>query len=111
MEKIISFCGIKCSSCPAFIATKKNDNEARQKVAIEWSNDNYSFSSEKINCDGCLTENGCLMEFCLECNVRECCLQKKIKNCAFCQTYPCDKLDKIFKMDPNAKINLNEFIK
>jgi hypothetical protein len=32
MEKIIAFCGINCSECPAFIATEKIDSKEIEKI-------------------------------------------------------------------------------
>ncbi len=59
MEKMIAFCGIVCTECPAFLATQKDDDNKRKKVAEMWSK---QFKSEikpvDINCDGCLIENG-----------------------------------------------------
>ena len=33
MEKIIGYCGIICSNCPVLIATLKDDDAERQRVA------------------------------------------------------------------------------
>ena len=43
MAKIIGICGLICSECPAYIATKKNDDGERKKVAEIWSKE---FSSD-----------------------------------------------------------------
>ncbi|MCK4824426.1 DUF3795 domain-containing protein, partial [bacterium] len=37
MEKMISFCGIVCTECPAFLATKNDDDNERKKIAEMWS--------------------------------------------------------------------------
>ncbi|HEY5494736.1 MAG TPA: DUF3795 domain-containing protein [Candidatus Anoxymicrobiaceae bacterium] len=37
MNEMISFCGIECTVCPAYIATQADDREALAKVAEEWS--------------------------------------------------------------------------
>ena len=37
MEKIIAYCGLICSECPAYIATQKDSDEERKKVAEKWS--------------------------------------------------------------------------
>ncbi|KUK85723.1 MAG: Uncharacterized protein XE03_1923 [candidate division TA06 bacterium 34_109] len=34
MDKMIAFCGLICTECPAFIATQKNDDIERKK----WQN-------------------------------------------------------------------------
>ena len=87
-------CGLDCSSCPAFIATKNNDNDLRRKTAEEWTKRykaNPSIKSENINCRGCLSD-GPLFSHCLECEIRKCGLRKGIKNCKDCKKYKCDKL-------------------
>lgn len=33
MEKIMAYCGITCSDCPTFMATKMNDDAERKRVA------------------------------------------------------------------------------
>lgn len=32
-KKLIGYCGIVCSDCPVFIATRLNDDSERKKVA------------------------------------------------------------------------------
>ena len=32
MDKMIAYCGIVCTECPAFEATQKNDDAKRKKV-------------------------------------------------------------------------------
>lgn len=44
MEKMIAFCGLTCTECPAFIATQKDDDKERKKVAKVWSKDFKRFS-------------------------------------------------------------------
>jgi len=65
MEKMISFCGLCCTECPVFLATQKNDNNERKKVAKEWSKlYNIEVKAEDVNCDGCLAETGRLFGHC-----------------------------------------------
>ena len=33
----VGICGIYCSQCPAFIATRNNDSKLKTKVAHDWS--------------------------------------------------------------------------
>ncbi|HEC96016.1 MAG TPA: DUF3795 domain-containing protein, partial [Euryarchaeota archaeon] len=54
MEKIIGFCGLICSECPAYLATQKDDDNERRKVAETWSKEfNANMKPEDINYDGC----------------------------------------------------------
>ena len=70
MEKMIAFCGIVCTECPGFIATQKDSDEERKRVAESWSKMyNIEIKPEEINCDGCLTTNGRLVNYCKVCEV------------------------------------------
>ena len=111
MEKMIAFCGLVCSDCPAFIATQKNDDSERQKVAELWSSEEFHIKPEDINCDGCLAVEGKLISFCKDCNIRQCGLEKKVKNCAYCTDYPCEKLTKCHERSPEARATLDEIRK
>ena len=107
MEKMIGFCGIVCTECPGFLATQKDDDEERRKVAELWSKQyNADIKPEDVNCDGCLSESGRLIGHCKVCEVRKCGQDKSLKNCAYCDEYACEKLNKFFEMAPDAKTNL-----
>ena len=111
MQKMIAICGITCTGCPAFIATKGNDDEQKKKIAESWTTEELKLQPEDINCDGCIVVGGRLINFCSACDVRRCGFEKNIKNCAYCDEYPCEKLDKIFGMAPEAKATLEEIKK
>jgi hypothetical protein len=112
MEKMIAYCGLVCSDCPAYIATQKNDDEERKKVAEKWNKEfNGSFKPEDVNCDGCPTESDRLIGFTQQCQVRKCAKEKVVINCAHCDDYGCEKLIEFFKMAPLAKENLEEIRK
>ena len=107
MEKIVAFCGIVCSECPGFIATQKDSAEERKRVADSWSKMyNTEIKPEEINCDGCLTTSGRLINYCSVCEIRKCALDKSVKNCAFCEEYICKKLDSWFEKVPEGKATL-----
>ena len=103
MDRIISFCGLVCSECPAYIATQKDDDAERKAVADKWSKEfNADISFEDINCDGCISDER-VFQHCNVCEIRLCGKEKGILNCAFCDTYACEKLSKFFEMVPDAK--------
>ena len=109
---MIACCGLNCTICPAFIATQKDDNKERKKVAIQWSKQyNSDIKAEDINCDGCLSNTGILFGHCQVCEIRKCCKEKSSENCARCDDYICAKLSKFFKIVPEAKNNLEEIRK
>ena len=108
MDKMIAFCGLSCTDCPAFIATQKNDDEGRKKVAEKWSKDHeVALKVEDINCDGCLIDSDRLFNYCKVCEIRKCGKEKKVENCAYCEDYACDRLTGFLKMAPEAKTTLD----
>jgi hypothetical protein len=112
MEKMIAVCGLVCTECPAFIATQKEDDEERRKVAEMWSNEfKVELKPEDINCDGCIADSERLFSHTKVCEIRKCALDKKIANCAHCEEYACEKLTDFFKMAPEAKTTLDEIRK
>jgi len=109
MEKIIAFCGMNCAECPVYIATQKGDEKERKKVAEKWAKEfNSEIKPEDINCDGCLSESGRVFGYCKVCEIRNCGLKRGVENCAFCDDYPCEKLNKLFNTVPAARLTLEK---
>ena len=112
MEKMIAFCGLVCSECPAFIATQKENDDERKKVAEMWSKEfKVDLKPEDINCDGCVADSERLFSHTEVCEIRKCGLDKKVANCAHCDEYACEKLTDFFKMAPQSKTALDEIRK
>jgi hypothetical protein len=111
MEKQIAYCGLICTDCEAYIATKNNDDEKRKETAALWKKGIVDIKPEDINCNGCLDETGRIFHYCTICEVRKCGREKKVVNCAYCKDYICEKLGQFFKMDPVMKANLDEIRK
>lgn len=107
MSKLISYCGINCAECPAYLATQKNDAEEIKKIANEWSNDTMKFTPEEIYCEGC-SNDGRLFSWAPKCDIRICCKSKNLENCAYCVDFICDKLKNSLEKAPSAKENLEE---
>jgi len=111
-KKMISVCGLVCSECGAFIATQTHDDKKRKEVAEHWSKEYHvEIKPEDINCDGCTSTTGVVFNYPRVCEIRACGLEKKVKNCAFCAEYACEKLTKFFAMAPVAKATLEEIRK
>ena len=109
MKNIIAYCGLVCTECPAFIATKNNDNAKRKETAELWSKQfGHDMKPADINCEGCTPATGKKIAYCTVCEIRKCGREKKVVNCAYCGDYACEKLDKFFKMAPMCKANLDE---
>ena len=109
MPRIIAYCGIECSKCPAYLATQNNDENALAKTAAEWSKKfGQEIKPEDIICDGCIGETGRKASYCSICEIRVCNIKRGLDNCASCKDYVCEKLKKHFEMAPQAKKNLEE---
>lgn len=53
MNKMIAFCGLTCTECLAFIATREDNDKKKEKVAKIWSKEfKCEIKPEDINCDG-----------------------------------------------------------
>jgi hypothetical protein len=109
MDEMIAFCGLLCSECGAFLATSSDDDEKRAEVAKLWSKEyKTELKPEDINCGGCLSEGENLFNYSKVCEIRQCGKEKGVLNCARCDEYSCEKLEKFFQMVPEAKERLDE---
>ena len=107
MKQIISYCGLECNDCPAFIATINDDAAARKRIAADWSKQYHAeIKPEDIYCKGCLNESGRIFGHCAVCGIRKCGREKKVANCAACGDYPCAQLEDFFAMAPHARETL-----
>jgi len=108
MEKVVAYCGITCSDCPTFIATRKDDDVERKRVADLWTKEyGHEFKMGDINCDGCLTRGTRVFNYCNVCEIRKCGQQRNVRNCAYCDDYKCEKLSKLHEQAPKAKETLD----
>lgn len=68
IDTYFAYCGFDCSLCPMFSLTDSN------------------------KCSGCQKGN---YIFCNSCDIRNCNINKQTENCGKCNTYPCDKINKL----------------
>ncbi len=107
MSKLIAYCGLVCSDCPAYQATQSGDDEALAKVAAQWSVEfKEEIRPEACLCDGCPSTSGRLVGYATQCKIRACAIGRKVKNCAHCADYACEELRKFFETAPNARATL-----
>ena len=100
---MIAYCGLTCTECPAYLATKEDSDEKRVIVAELWSKEFKSgISPEDINCDGCLS-TGRLFSHCSVCKIRKCGQEKQLENCGYCDDYPCHKVSFVIDSVPSAR--------
>ena len=106
-EPMIAYCGLTCTECPAYLATRTGDQAKAAEVAAMWSRDyGIKVTPDDVWCDGCLVD-GKKCAHCAECEIRACAQEKAVANCAHCDEYACDTLGKFFAMVPPAKATLD----
>jgi len=109
MDKIIAYCGLVCTDCPAYIATQADDRAALEQVAARWREEYNApnLTVESVICDGCLGSNGRHCSHCFECEIRACGMDRGVVNCAHCTDYACEKLEGFFGFAPAARDTLD----
>jgi hypothetical protein len=114
MDEIISYCGLTCHKCAIHLAMGEKNDEKKHKMRIEIAQQikkhyGQECKAEDVtDCDGCKTEGGRLFSGSKKCEIRKCAKSKAIENCAYCDEYACEKLEKFFATDPEAKARLDE---
>lgn len=104
---MIGCCGLDCGKCDAFIATARNDDAMRARIAEKWSKEfGAEFAPQSINCTGCRGE-GIKLDYCEHmCEIRKCVVGKNLSTCADCRDYGCNTLAGFLEKAPAAKENL-----
>ncbi len=108
MRKMIAYCGLDCEKCDAYIATVKDDDAMRDRVAKLWSEMNgVEITREMINCAGCRVD-GVKTPYCESlCPVRKCAMERKHETCGCCgDMEKCEKVGMIIKNNAEALANL-----
>jgi len=110
MERMVAFCGIVCTECPAYIATQADDLAGKEAVAAQWREefDSPDIDAAYVTCDGCLAFDGRLGGHCGECEVRACGVARGVANCAHCSDYGCETLESFFDFAPSVRATLDE---
>jgi len=103
MQRMIAYCGLVCSNCPTFLATQADDDARENAAAFYHERYGFNLPPKDINCDGCLSDTGKLMVYCQSCDIRKCCQEKSLNNCAVCSEEPCEKLNKFHEFSTEAK--------
>ena len=114
MDKMIAYCGLICTDCSSYIATQKNDLEAKEAEVVKWremfnkASSDIEIDTDFVTCDGCLAFEVKLSGHCSVCDVRNCGIEKKVENCGYCKEYPCPKIEKLFD-DFSKVLNIEDF--
>ena len=110
MDRMIAFCGLVCTDCPAYQATQADDDAARERVAALWREEYCAagLKGSDINCDGCIGGGRLYAGHCLTCNIRVCGVEHGVANCGHCAEYEtCEKIAGFFRMVPAARTVLD----
>jgi len=109
MDRIVAYCGLVCTDCPAYVATQADDRAALERVAAQWREeyDAPDITAASVLCDGCL-DGGRKCSHCAECEIRACGVERGVVNCAHCADYACEKLEGFFGFVPDARAVLDE---
>ena len=108
MNRFTAYCGLDCEKCEARIATVRDDNDLREKVAKLWSELNgVEITPEMISCSGCRID-GVKTPYCDSlCPIRQCALRKGVETCGNCaEMNDCSDLRAITGNNADALKNL-----
>ncbi|VFQ46817.1 DUF3795 domain-containing protein [Desulfoluna butyratoxydans] len=90
---MIARCGMDCSQCEAYKATRDDSDARRKEVAEAWTIEyKTDISPEQINCRGCTSEGEKFFFTESLCEIRKCAMEKEAPHCATCPDYICEKL-------------------
>jgi hypothetical protein len=112
MSEMIAYCGLDCNECKAFKATQAKDTQWKKQIAKQWTEGlKVEFKPEDVDCRGCKSDT--LSGWCRRiCEIKPCAEEKKVKTCAHCNDYPCEKLKEYLSdNDPVATKNLEKIRK
>ncbi len=109
----IAYCGLDCTQCPTFIATKTSDRALQEKTAREWSvqfaqyTGRNDLKAEEMVCDGCIAADDRVFLGCRVCSMRNCAREHKFTTCAECERFEsCEQLNGFFTQAQDAKERL-----
>jgi len=98
MADVIARCGFKCNLCLIYRENLKKDEQNRKKFRDgleKYYGDKLTL--EECYCDGCLTDDSeGPVRITKDCDVRPCVIARNIENCAYCDQYPCQRVEKKF---------------
>jgi hypothetical protein len=106
---MIAYCGLNCSKCEGYLATKSNDNKKLTEVAEKWSKQFHAeVKPEHVICDGCKPGERKSFHCSNMCKIRKCCLEKEYDSCIECNDFACEDLQFVLNHAPEARQNLEK---
>ena len=111
-DQMIGYCGIDCSNCASYIATRSGNSEELARVADDLARRYQAeVKPEYVICDGCKAGKR-LSYFCANlCKMKPCCIEKGYDSCIECSEFPCKELQFELDHSPEARRNLEKLRK
>lgn len=98
-ERLVGACGLVCSECEAYAATQAGDEARIAALAADWSKQfGVTLGPDAVRCDGCMGAGERRCGHCAECDVRLCALGRGLENCAGCDDFGCEVLERFLAM-------------
>ena len=109
---MIAYCGIDCSKCESYLATRSGNGEELANIADRMAKlYNTEVRPEDVVCDGC-KKGERHFYFCSNmCAMRKCCVGKRFETCIECGDFPCTDLQAVLDHVPDARNNLEKLRK
>jgi hypothetical protein len=108
--RVVAYCGLVCSECPAYIATQADDLAAKEIVLEKWriEYNHPGMTIADVTCDGCATVGGRLGGHPPVCSIRVCAKERAVRHCGACSDYACEKVSGLLDAVPPARALLDE---
>ncbi len=108
----LSYCGLDCEICPAYIATKEGNADLLEDTVKEWSKlYRCAMEAKDVLCEGCTSGTGIVNCHWHTCEIRNCAESSQVENCGKCSKYACDIIKAMTEVVPEAKANLDHINK
>jgi hypothetical protein len=93
-KALVASCGGYCGGCPFHYLAYIDNNEKLKKAEELSKQFTMDIKPDDIRCLGC---HGLIQSsWCAGCSIRQCTEERRILTCAFCDEFPCEKLEKFY---------------
>ena len=102
---MIAYCGMICTDCEAYKATRAGDTAKLKELALDWYK--KEDDNEIAVCFGCLSDSR-NTEYCSRCGIRACAFARGVETCAHCDDYGCEKMEEVCEIFGHIRERLEE---
>lgn len=103
-QTLIGCCGLVCSNCEGYLATRANDEAWKERLAAH-AREAYGqqdATTATVTCDGCQA-GGRLCSYCHACEIRACAAAQGVPHCAACRAFEsCARIHQFMEMVPET---------